>query len=141
MLNKPFLSHSLQDTSTWAKEYSKTLTPKKKIGLIAPLGSGKTTLIQEILKALNYHQKVTSPSYSLINEYESTPSIVHMDLYRLDENSDWDEIGLDYYFSSSHICFIEWAERLHKTNYLLDEIIKITVNPNQSREITLKNDQ
>ena len=78
------------------------------------LGSGKTTLIKSICKELGYPGHVTSPSFSLINEYSigSEEVIYHFDFYRLDDEEEAYQLGLDEYFYSDQLCLIEWPERV-----------------------------
>ncbi len=76
------------------------------------LGSGKTTFIQGLVGYFEAKVEVTSPSYSLIHHYPTTPAVYHVDLYRLSENSQLADLGLDELFSAEGIVLIEWAERL-----------------------------
>ena len=74
------------------------------------LGSGKTALVQRLCQALGVEEQVTSPTFSIIQEYRSalTGPIYHMDLYRLEKRSDLEQIGLGEYLDSGHLCIIEW---------------------------------
>lgn len=76
------------------------------------LGSGKTTLIKNICKLLNVNQEVTSPSFSLVNQYltEKGEKVNHFDLYRLNDVEEAYDIGCEEYFNSEEICLIEWPE-------------------------------
>ena len=76
------------------------------------LGSGKTTFIQGLVRYFEANIEVTSPSYSLIHHYPTTPAIYHVDLYRLSEGSQLADLGLDELFTSTGIVLVEWAERL-----------------------------
>ena len=74
------------------------------------LGSGKTTFVKGVLKGLNYQYEVTSPPYTLINEYNADYDIIHIDCYREKDVNRWLNIGLIDYFSGNNILFIEWSE-------------------------------
>ncbi len=76
------------------------------------LGAGKTTLIQSMCTFLGVEEPVTSPTFSLVNEYDSPDygSVYHMDLYRLEKEEDLVQIGLEEYLDSGNLCFIEWPE-------------------------------
>lgn len=78
--------------------------------LSGDLGSGKTTLTQMLAQSLGVNEAVTSPTFSLINEYISPAlgSIYHMDLYRLEKPEDLVQIGLEEYLDSGQLCLIEW---------------------------------
>ena len=75
-------------------------------------GSGKTTLIKQILIDLNVIDNISSPTFSIINEYKtkSTDLIYHMDLYRINKIEELEEIGFFEYLESGNLCFIEWGE-------------------------------
>ncbi len=134
-----FTSHSEDETIQWALKFSQCLKQGDSVGLNGTLGAGKTVMSKGLSLGLGYHEAVTSPSYSLINEYQSKNGfkIYHIDLYRLDEDADWEEIGLDYYTSENGICLIEWPERspdLTSLTYQID----LTWKSESEREIILK---
>ena len=76
------------------------------------MGVGKTTLIKQLLVELNVADNVSSPTFSLINEYKtkSKDVIYHMDLYRINKIEELEEIGFFEYLESGKLCFIEWGE-------------------------------
>ncbi len=78
------------------------------------MGAGKTTLIKEICNQLNVKDIVTSPTYSIINEYQNNEGvpIYHFDFYRLNDESEAYDIGADEYFESGEYCLIEWPSKI-----------------------------
>ena len=103
------------------------------------LGSGKTTIVSSILKELGVTENITSPTFSIVNQYKiSGKKINHFDLYRVKSELELDVIGFDEYFDDFSISFIEWPEiainRIYE-NYL-DIYIKFI--DDTTREITLK---
>jgi len=103
------------------------------------LGSGKTTIVSSILKELGVTENITSPTFSIVNQYKiSGKKINHFDLYRVKSELELDVIGFDEYFDEFSISFIEWPEiainRIYE-NYL-DIYIKFI--DDTTREITLK---
>jgi tRNA threonylcarbamoyladenosine biosynthesis protein TsaE len=78
------------------------------------LGAGKTTLIKAIAELMGVSDLVTSPTFSIVNEYEGREGrkIFHFDFYRIDDPLEALEIGLDDYFYSGSYCFVEWSERI-----------------------------
>ena len=76
------------------------------------MGAGKTTLIKQILIGLNVIDNISSPTFSIINEYKtkSKDLIYHMDLYRISRIEELEQIGLFEYLESGNLCFIEWGE-------------------------------
>ena len=78
-----------------------------------PMGSGKTTLIKAIVNELGSSDSVSSPSFSLVNEYETKDSVVyHFDFYRIKNEIEAFDIGFEDYLREDAWCFIEWAEKI-----------------------------
>ncbi|MCL6260370.1 tRNA (adenosine(37)-N6)-threonylcarbamoyltransferase complex ATPase subunit type 1 TsaE [Aquiflexum sp. TKW24L] len=103
------------------------------------LGAGKTTLIKEIAQILGVKDRVNSPTFSLVNEYQSTSGDIfyHFDFYRIEDPQEVLEIGLDDYLYSGRLCWIEWAEKI--AEYIPSDFIhvQIEVDSLEGRVITL----
>ena len=94
-----------------AGKVKENLLPKRIALFIGEVGAGKTTLIKEICHQLGVKDEVSSPTYSLVNEYRSNEgTIYHMDLYRLNSPLEMYEAGIIEYLESGHICLVEWPE-------------------------------
>lgn len=91
------------------------------------LGAGKTTLIQAICNQLGVEEDMSSPTYSIVNEYKTKNGdvIYHMDLYRLKSLEEVLDTGIEDYFYENNYCFIEWSEVAKQI--LPDEIIQILI--------------
>lgn len=107
------------------------------------MGAGKTTLIKAISKELNVLDQVSSPTFGIVNEYETTSGkrIYHFDFYRLDDPTEALDIGIEEYFYSGEYCWIEWAEKI--AQFLPEEflLIKIVIDSENDRTITLQHTQ
>lgn len=105
---------SLQQTEALGRILGTLAEPGDVITLQGPLGAGKTTLTQAIARGLGVdpRQYVTSPTFSLLHEYEGRIPLYHMDFYRLAGEVEIESLGLDEYFSGSGLTVIEWPERL-----------------------------
>lgn len=104
------------------------------------LGAGKTTFIKKVLKTIGITDEVTSPTYSIINEYKHLKSAVyHLDLYRLNSLEETLEIGIEEYLHSGNYCFIEWYELI--APILPDNCVKIEIHVNEdaSRKFLISN--
>ena len=105
------------------------------------MGAGKTTFINALCRRLGVEDDVTnSPSFAIINEYRSDTTaelIYHFDLYRLDDIDGALEIGVEDYFDSGALCFLEWPERIE--DILHDDTVRvdIRVNDDNSRDIII----
>ena len=76
------------------------------------MGAGKTTLIKEICLELGVTSAMTSPTFSIVNQYEGRDTIYHFDCYRLKNEEEAYDIGIEEYLDSGKLCLIEWPERI-----------------------------
>lgn len=105
-----YISKSEQDTIDFAKNYAQNLKTGDIIVLSGELGSGKTKFVQGILENFNLQDEISSPTFTIVNEYNSdTVNIYHFDVYRLEDSDEFFAIGGEEYFSKG-ICLIEWGE-------------------------------
>ena len=103
------------------------------------MGTGKTTLIKQLVKALGCEDEVSSPTFSIVNEYEGlTSTIYHFDLYRIEEETELYDFGIETYLDSDAYIFVEWPKLLEP---LLDNYTEVSIytNENQDRVLQLKN--
>lgn len=105
-----YISKSEQDTINFAKNYAKNLKAGDIIVLSGELGSGKTKFVQGVLENFNLQDEISSPTFTIVNEYNSEKvNIYHFDVYRLEDSDEFFAIGGEEYFSKG-ICLIEWGE-------------------------------
>lgn len=107
-------SYTLADLPVVAKEMLTSLQEAPRVWLFrGQMGAGKTTLSKELLKQLGIDQNVQSPTFSLVNEYQtkSGETVYHFDLYRLKNIQEALAIGIEEYLDSGHTCLIEWPEQ------------------------------
>lgn len=104
-------SNSVKDTHKLARHLLKQLPGSQILALHGDLGSGKTCFVQGLAAALGVDRPVTSPTFTLIHEYQGSRPLVHVDLYRLRDSLDALMLGLEEYFESDGITAIEWADR------------------------------
>ena len=95
-----------------AYSFGKTLKPGIVVALMGELGTGKTVFARGVANALGVKEKVTSPSFTLINEYHGYIPVYHMDFYRLNSLREILDLGVEDYFYSESICLVEWAEKM-----------------------------
>ena len=101
------------------------------------MGAGKTTLIKSLCKALGSDDNITSPTFSIVNEYSGPHKIYHFDFYRLKNQTEALDIGCEEYFYSGNYCFIEWPSQIHDLLPLHYLRVNIAVLKDDTREITL----
>ena len=104
---------SLDDLERASVRFLETTRDHKKFAFHGAMGSGKTTLIKEVCKLLGATDSVTSPTFSLVNEY-NTPegaTLYHFDLYRINTMEELFDLGYEEYFFGDSYIFVEWAEK------------------------------
>lgn len=107
-----FDAGSLQDTEVLARCFAEVLKPGDVLGLEGDLGAGKTAFARALIQALGSTEEVPSPTFTLIQIYELPAFVVwHVDLYRIEDESELQELGLDEAFEDA-VTIIEWPERL-----------------------------
>jgi tRNA threonylcarbamoyladenosine biosynthesis protein TsaE len=126
------------DTLKIAYSFGKTLKPGIVIALTGELGAGKTVFARGVASALGVKDKVTSPSFTLINEYHGDIPVYHMDFYRLNSLKEILDLGVEDYFFSESICLVEWAEKMG--DMFPEEAIKVMIKhkKNNHREICIE---
>lgn len=104
------ISHSYEETTEFAKEFSKTLKPNDIILLLGDLGAGKTCFVNGILAGLGFGGGGCSPTFTIVNEYPTCPPINHFDLYRIASEDELYDMGFSEYLDSPRINLIEWPQ-------------------------------
>lgn len=104
----------LQDLSNISKEVIRSADGLTVWLLTGEMGAGKTTLAKSICRELSVTEVVSSPTFSIINEYKTSAGkpIFHFDFYRLKSEVEAYDIGVNEYFESGNICLVEWAEKI-----------------------------
>jgi len=101
-----------KETILLGERIGKHLKPDDIVALSGCLGAGKTTLIQGIAKGLGVENWVTSPTFTLINEFEGKLNLYHIDLYRIENIDDAEDLAIEEYFTKGGVTVIEWAEKI-----------------------------
>jgi len=130
-----FHTESEEDTIALGEKLAAELPAKAVVLLIGNLGAGKTTLAKGIVKGLGaaQHDEVSSPTFTLIHEY--SPSVYHIDLYRLDREDQVATLGLDEIFDGNAVVLIEWGERFPRVMPADRIEIRLRATGENSREI------
>lgn len=108
-----FYSQSASQTKEIAAEIAKTLSPGTVVCLFGEMGVGKTVFTNGLCRALGVSDYVSSPTFTVVNEYDGDGfSIYHFDMYRIEDEDELLEIGFEEYLNSGGICIIEWPENV-----------------------------
>ncbi len=136
-INRMKITYTLQEISVVATKIIEN-TKNKTLLFYASMGTGKTTLIKEIAKQLGC-QISSSPTFALVNEYETEQHgiLYHFDFYRVENEEEAYDIGIEEYLYNNQWSFIEWPENIENLLPLEAQVITIQTNKDQSRTLEL----
>lgn len=124
---------SLESTAQSLLEHCKS---DKIFAFYGEMGTGKTTFIKTLCKILGVSDEVSSPTYSIVNEYHGTQTVYHFDLYRLKDENELLDIGFSEYLNSGKVCLIEWPQLAEP--FLFEHVsVKLSLNDDNSRSISI----
>jgi tRNA threonylcarbamoyladenosine biosynthesis protein TsaE len=133
------ITYKLSDLENVAKQII-AHAQSKIILFDAEMGMGKTTLIKEIVRVLGVKDVANSPTFSIVNEYKTSDNgtIYHFDMYRIEEEEEALDFGIEEYFYSNNWCFIEWPERI--PNLIPEEhhVVRISIEDETTRTLNFE---
>ena len=133
-----FITHSPEETEHLGERLSKLLTPGTIIAYRGDLGAGKTAFTRGLARGLSCREQVTSPTYTIVNEYlGGRLPLFHFDMYRLGCADDLFDIGWDDYLERGGICAVEWSENVWEA---MEDPITVIIEKigENSRRITIE---
>ena len=130
-----FYANNIEELSGVAKQILKYTFPYKKFLFFGEMGVGKTTLIKALSLHLGVQDVVSSPTFSIVNEYitQKKEKIFHFDFYRIKDESEAFDLGYEEYFFSSAFCFVEWPEKV--PNLIEDNMVKIFMHTEKEKRV------
>ncbi len=110
-----FLTHSREETETLGARLANALTKGAVVAFTGDLGAGKTAFVSGMARALGVEERVTSPTFTIVNEYEGGRlPLFHFDMYRLDSADELFHIGWEDYLARGGVCAVEWSENVEE---------------------------
>lgn len=106
-----FLSHSTQETEAIGEALAQKLRGGDVLAFTGSLGMGKTAFTRGLARGLGCRGRVTSPTFTIVNEYEGRTPLFHFDMYRLGSSDELFDIGWDDYLARNGVCAVEWSEQ------------------------------
>lgn len=133
------ISNSPQETEALGQKLAAQLSPGDIIAFSGDLGSGKTAFTRGLAKGLGIEERVTSPTFTIVNEYEGGRlPLFHFDMYRLVSSDELFDIGWEDYLSRGGVCAVEWSENVEDA---LQDAIRVTIEKDadepDTRHITI----
>lgn len=126
-----YISTSCGETQKIASEFAKTLKAGDTVCMYGDLGAGKTAFVQGMAKGLHIEEPITSPTFTIVNEYSGTLPLYHFDVYRIADSDEMYEIGYEEYVYGDGISVIEWAELIE--DILPDNRFAVTILKDMSK--------
>ena len=127
-MSKTFFAKNLEQLNSIAKQILDYTSNHEKLAFYGEIGVGKTSLIKALSLQLGVSDIVSSPTFSIVNEYltDKDIKIYHFDFYRLDDEMEAYDMGYEEYFFSNAYCFIEWPEKI--PNLIEEDIVQIKMS-------------
>lgn len=126
-----YISTSCGETQKIASEFAKNLKAGDTVCMYGDLGAGKTAFVQGMAKGLEIEEPITSPTFTIVNEYSGTLPLYHFDVYRIADSDEMYEIGYEEYVYGDGISVIEWAELIE--DILPDNRFAVTILKDMSK--------
>jgi tRNA threonylcarbamoyladenosine biosynthesis protein TsaE len=125
---------TIDDCALAAEDLLKAFPGERIFAFYGTMGAGKTTLIKSICSYLSVPDIAKSPSFAIINEYESSEgiSVYHFDFYRINRQEEAYDIGFEEYLYSGNYCFIEWAEKVEEL--LPSKYVRVDIEETENKE-------
>jgi tRNA threonylcarbamoyladenosine biosynthesis protein TsaE len=129
-------THSADETVAFGRDLARELRAPCLVLLVGDLGTGKTTLTKGIVAAAE--EDVTSPSFTLVQEYGTSPRVYHADLYRIESVRELATLGFDDFLSANAIVVVEWGEKLWDNAPAPQFVIRMEHISSEERRITVE---
>ena len=126
-----------QETIQLGEHFATFVEKGDVFSFVGELASGKTTFIKGILKGLKFDKPVTSPTFTLVNEYDAKFPVIHIDCYREDKQERWIKLGMNDYMDEENVVIIEWADKMKSLLPINTIQIQFSHKSINSREIFL----
>lgn len=134
-----FVTHSEEETVLLGKKLGEKLKKGDVVALDGTLAAGKTYFTKGIALGLKIQEEITSPTFTVISEYSGRLPLYHMDIYRLAGEEDFLNIGAEDMLYGNGVCVIEWSEKIKEILPKNTISVKISINSNNSRSISIDN--
>lgn len=121
------ISHSEEETERIGELLGARLTPGTVVAFFGGLGAGKTAMVRGIARGMGIRAEVTSPTYTIVNEYPGIIPLFHFDMYRLNSSEELFDIGWEDYLARGGVCALEWSENVEDA--LEPGTVRIRIEP------------
>ncbi len=133
-----FFSTSEQETEELGFRLAQTLKGGAVVAMYGDLGAGKTAFVRGMARGLGLNCRVSSPTFTIVNEYLGERELIHFDMYRLSGADELFDIGWEDYLSRGAVCAVEWSEKVEDAFYGDEIVVRIEKLGDTRRKITIE---
>ena len=133
-----YITHSEAETEALGESFASKIADGTVIAMYGDLGAGKTAFVRGLARGMGLSCRVSSPTFTIVNEYEGERELIHFDMYRLGSSDELFDIGWEDYLSRGGVCAVEWSENVEDA---LQDAIRVTIEKDadepDTRHITI----
>ena len=133
-----FISCSEAQTEAIGEQFAKNLADGTVVAMYGDLGAGKTAFVRGMARGMGLTNRVSSPTFTIVNEYCGERELIHFDMYRLNDSDELFDIGWEDYLARGAVCAVEWSEKVDDAFYGDETIVRIENLGDTERKITIE---
>ena len=133
-----FISHSQLETEEMGQKLAEKLPGGSVVAMYGDLGAGKTAFVRGMAKGMGLSCRVSSPTFTIVNEYLGERELIHFDMYRLSSADELFDIGWEDYLSRGAVCAVEWSENVQDAFFGDEVVVRIEKLNDPDRKITIE---
>ena len=131
-----FITKNENETTALGEAFAKSLKPGSVVALYGDLGAGKTAFVRGLARGLGVTERVSSPTFTIVNEYPGETPLFHFDMYRLSSSDELFDIGWEDYLDRGGVCAVEWSENVEDAFY--PDVIKVMIEKTGDSERSIE---
>ena len=136
-LVQTFVSHSEAETESIGARFAETLADGAVIAMYGELGAGKTAFVRGMARGMGLSCRVSSPTFTIVNEYLGPRELIHFDMYRLSGSDELFDIGWEDYLARGAVCVVEWSENVEDAFFGDETVVRIEKLSDSERSISI----
>lgn len=133
-----YYTNSDKETEAVGEQFGRTVKDGTVVAMYGDLGAGKTAFVRGMARGMGIDERVSSPTFTIVNEYLGDRTLIHFDMYRLGSADELFDIGWEDYISRGAVCAVEWSENVEEAFYGDEIILTIEKTSDTSRKITIE---
>ena len=133
-----YISKSEQETERIGSEFAASLPGGTVVAMYGDLGAGKTAFVRGMARGMGLSCRVSSPTFTIVNEYLGERELIHFDMYRLSSADELFDIGWEDYLSRGAVCAVEWSENVQDAFFGDEVVVRIEKLNDTDRKITIE---